>query len=299
MRLGLVCLFREEPIKFRQATATHLKKSPRAQQLSKLSELALHNAKALLQALQFCAQNGIGSFRVNSKILPLKTHPEVGYALQDLPKAQEIIKRFKAAGKFAQDNNLRTLFHPDQFVVLSSPRPDVVEKSLAEIEYQAEVANWINADVINIHAGGGYNDKTAALQRFAAATERLSPQARQLLTLENDDITYSPAELLPICHKLQIPLVYDVHHHRCLPDELSCNEATSAALKTWNREPLLHISSPKNGWETGACRPHHDYINLADFPQFWDNLPITVEVEAKAKELAVLQLKKELEARRK
>ncbi|MFO7896689.1 MAG: UV DNA damage repair endonuclease UvsE, partial [Candidatus Cloacimonadales bacterium] len=221
MRLGLVCLFRQEPIKFRQTTATHLKKSPRSQQLAKLTELALHNAESLLQAVQFCAQNGIGSFRVNSKILPLKTHPELGYDIWELPESAEIIKRFRAVGEFAQKHNIRTLFHPDQFVVLSSPRPDVVEKSLAEIEYQAQVATWINADIINVHGGGGYNDKAAALKRFAAAAQRLSGQARKLLSVENDDITYSPSELLPLCQKLQIPLVYDVHHHRCLPDELS------------------------------------------------------------------------------
>jgi len=60
----------------------------------------------------------------------------------------------------------------------------------------------------------------------------------------------------------------------------------------FKKEP---ISSPLNGWEKGNCRNHHDYINPSDFPEYWLNLDITVEVEAKAKELAVLKLKREIE----
>ncbi len=48
---------------------------------------------------------------------------------------------------------MRTTFHPDQFVIPNSPNPDVVKKSIAELEYKAQVARWVNADVINIHAG--------------------------------------------------------------------------------------------------------------------------------------------------
>mgnify|MGYP001136138329 CR=1 FL=1 len=88
--------------------------------------------------------------------------------------------------------------------------------------------------------------------------------------------------------------MYDVHHHRCLPDGSSVEATTELALGTWNREPLFHLSSPKNGWESGNPAHHHDYINADDFPVCWKNLDITVEVEAKAKELAVLKLMQDL-----
>jgi UV DNA damage endonuclease len=104
--------------------------------------------------------------------------------------------------------------------------------------------------------------------------------------------------LLPVCEKLKIPLVYDLHHHRCLPDTLSIKEATQKALKTWSREPLFHISSPLQPWENGNYRKHHDYINLKDFPVSWLKLAITVEVEAKAKELAILKLMREFDIKR-
>jgi UV DNA damage endonuclease len=102
-------------------------------------------------------------------------------------------------------------FHPDQFVVLNSPRLDVVEKSVQELEYQEQVAEWIGADVINIHGGGAYGDKPKALADFARNIDRLSSRVRKRLTVENDDKTYTPADLLPTCKTTGIPLVYDVH----------------------------------------------------------------------------------------
>jgi UV DNA damage endonuclease len=85
-------------------------------------------------------------------------------------------------------------------------------------------------------------------------------------------------------------LVYDVHHHRCNQDDLSIQEATEQAIGTWNRQPMFHISSPLEGWDGPKPRRHHDFIDLRDLPDCWRGRPLTVEVEAKAKELAALKL---------
>lgn len=293
-RLGLCCTFQDQPIKFVTTTVTAISKMKRPDALAKLSRLCLENVDALMSSLRFCATNNIGCFRVNSQILPVKTHPECGYEVTDLPYGNEIIRRFKECGKFVQKQDLRTCFHPDQFVVLNSPRADVVEKSILELEYQAEVAEWIEADVINIHGGGAYGDKQKALADFARTIDRLSSRVKSRLTVENDDKTYTPADLLPVCRTSGIPLVYDVHHHRCNPDELSIEEVTRQAMATWNREPMFHISSPLEGWEGPKPERHHDFIDVTDFPRCWRRKAITVEVEAKAKEVAVAKLFKEL-----
>ena len=252
------------------------------------------NAEALQTSLQFCADNGIGCFRINSQILPIKTHAEYGYGITDLPGCDEIVRRFQACGEFTKTNDIRTCFHPDQFVVLNSPRPDVVDRSIAELEYQSEVADWIGADVINIHGGGGYGDKPDALARFARNLQRLSHRVRTRLTVENDDTTYTPSDLLPMCRSEGLPLIYDVHHHRCNQDDISVEDVTEQAIATWDREPMFHISSPIEGWDGPKPRRHHDFINIEDFPKCWRDLEATVEVEAKAKEVAVLRLKKQL-----
>lgn len=297
IRLGLCCIFRDEPIKFRTTTAAAMKKLRRRGRLARLSEICLGNAEALLQALRYCSAHGIGCFRINSQILPLKTHPEVGYDLDDLPGGKQVLGRFRQCGDFARGNGLRTTFHPDQSVVLSSPRAEVVEQSIAELEYQAEVAEWVGADVINIHAGGAYGDKKAALGRLRRGLERLSDKVRRRLTLENDENSYTPADLLGFCMSMGLPPVYDVHHHRCNPDGLSVEEATSRAIATWDREPLFHISSPLEGWKGPQPQRHHDFINFRDFPKCWYSLDVTVEVEAKAKEVAIRRLRTALSKR--
>ncbi|MCA9031094.1 MAG: UV DNA damage repair endonuclease UvsE, partial [Planctomycetaceae bacterium] len=242
IRLGLCCTFSDQPIKFRNTTVKSISGMKRRDALVKLSTLCLANAQAVFDALRFCASNGIGCFRINSQILPIKTHAECGYDISELPQCEEIVEQFKKCRDLASTNDIRTCFHPDQFVVLNSPRPEVVDRSIAELEYQAEVAEWVGADVVNIHGGGAYGDKVAALDAFARNVSRLSERARSRLTLENDDVTYTPSDLLPLCQAEGIPLVYDVHHHRCRSDELSIDEATEQARSTWDREPLFHIS---------------------------------------------------------
>jgi len=268
---------------------------PREEALRKLSQICLDNADALNQSIEYCSANGIGAFRINSQILPLKTHPKAGYEVRDLPDARAIRSRFRACGRLARANDIRMLFHPDQFVVLSAVDPELTRRSAGELEYQAEVAEWVGADVINIHAGGGYGDKPAALARVEKAILRLPSAVRSRLTLENDDRVYTPADLLPLCERIGIPMIYDVHHHRCLPDGLSEEHVTRRALKTWNREPVFHISSPREGWTSKNQRPHHDYIQPEDFPACWRKLDITLEIEAKAKELAIKRLLENME----
>ena len=175
IRLGLCCLFRDQPIKFVTTTATAIGKMKRPDALAKLSRLCLENADALHVALQFCADNGIGCFRVNSQILPIKTHPTFGFEVDDLPEGDEIIRRLKKCGEFVRKHNLRTCFHPDQFVVLNSQRPEVIESSIRELEFQAEVAEWVGADVINIHGGGAFGDKEKALPTSPAASNASCP----------------------------------------------------------------------------------------------------------------------------
>jgi UV DNA damage endonuclease len=290
IRWGLCCLFKEEPIHFAIRQAAHLAKFDRHRQLTLLAETIVANGRALLAAIAYCSRNSIGAFRVNSRIFPLKTHPQAGYRLAELPEHGAIEQMYRQAGQAAAAENIRLTFHPDQFTLLSSPDDGVTRRSLDELRYHAEVAEFIGADVITLHGGGAYGDKPAALQRLATALEHLPHPIRSRLVLENDDRIYTPADLLPVCAATGIPFVYDVHHHRCLADGLTIEEVTARALATWSREPLFHLSSPRDGWQSANPRPHHDFIDPDDVPPCWLPLHITVEVEAKAKEVALRRL---------
>ena len=293
---GLCCIFRGEPIRFRRATAASLRPLPRPEQLRKLAALIRSNAENLKRAFERCAELQIGAFRINSELLMLATHADAGYRLEELPEADTLQKLFDEARIRADRLGVRRSLHPDQFVVLNSPDPRA--NSRAELEHQFLLAELCGATEINLHAGGVYGDKVAALDRLRREIDTLPEPLRQKLTLENDDRSYTPAELLPLCRELGIPFTYDVHHHRVNPDHLTIEEATRAAAETWRGRkipPHVHLSSPQLPWSTpGDHRPHAGWIDPADFPECWRDMDLTVDVEAKEKENAIAALRSAL-----
>jgi UV DNA damage endonuclease len=299
IRFGLCCQFVDAPIRFRTATHRYVWSLTPARRRTYLREIAAANAAALAAAVTACRSLGIGAFRINSQILPLGTHPRSGYTLERLDPAGAIAEAFRHAGEVARAQDVRLSFHPDQFVVLNSERPQVVGSAIEELEFQAGIAELVGADTIVLHGGSGAGGVGPALERLSRGLDRLSVRARSRVALENDDRLFTPAALLPVCHASAIPLVYDVHHHRCLPDGSSVEEATEAAAATWgDREPWTHISSPRDGWKSANPRPHADYIDPADVPRAWIARRMTMDVEAKEKERAVVRLMTDLRARR-
>jgi UV DNA damage endonuclease len=294
LRFGLCCIFRKEPIRFRQTTAKALKNLSDKERLEKLSKICLENANSLAKALAAVHRLGIGAFRVSSQFLPRYTHPEVGYTLNSLPHFESIVSSLEKVNQLREQWDIRLSFHPDQFVLLSSPSAEVTRKSIAELDYQAMLAEMIGADVVNIHAGGVYGNKKSALKRLRENFQYLPERVKSRLTLENDDVSYTVNDLLPLCQELDLPLVYDVHHHRCNHDSLSVQDATDACLQTWKAslrgEAYFHLSSPKNGWRDKNPKPHAEMIDLIDFPEEWIGLDATIDIEAKDKELAVVDV---------
>jgi UV DNA damage endonuclease len=293
IRWGLCCQFLDAPIRFRQATHRYVSALDASARRAYLSSIARANAIALAHAVERCHELGIGAFRITSQILPLATHPASGYTLDALDQADVIRGAMRAAGELARLRDVRLSFHPDQFIVLNSEHEHVVRMSLAELELQTEVADLIGADVLCLHGGGAAGGIPAALERLERGIDRLSPRARARIALENDDRTFAVHDLLPLCRRSGVPLTYDAHHHRCHPDGLSVECATSLAAETWaGREQWTHLSSPRDGYAPPANpRPHADYVNPADFPEAWIGRSMTIDVEAKAKERAVLAIK--------
>lgn len=298
MRLGLCCAFVAEPIHFRTTTARHAATLAPKRRRALLLQIARDNAATLARAVGWCAARGVGAFRVTSELLPLYTHPRFGYDLEALDPTGALGAALAAVAAQARRGEVRLSFHPDQFVVLGSARPDVVDGSIAELEYQATVAALIGAEQLTIHGGGAVGGKPAALDRLARGLDRLSDRARARIALENDDRVYTVEDLLPLCRAARVPLVYDLHHHRCNPDALDAEEALAAAAATWGRrEPWAHLSSPLGGWRAPNPRLHADFIAPRDLPPSWLARRLTVDIEAKAKERAVLRLKRWIAAR--
>ncbi len=291
IRWGLCCQFLDAPIRFRTATHRYVSGLSRGKARTYLRQIARDNAVALAEAVEHCHAHGIGAFRINSQVLPLATHPVSGYRLEQIDPKGEIHALFQAAGERARALDIRLSFHPDQFVVLNSVNPGVVTASQREIEHQAGVARLVGADTIVVHGGGAVGGVEAAVARLGRGIEGLSGEARALLALENDDRSFGPADLAPLCLSMGIRFVYDVHHHRCLPDAMTVSDATSLLRASWGaREPYAHISSPRDGWAGSNPRAHALRVDPADVPAEWAGLRMTVDVEAKEKDRAVLAL---------
>jgi UV DNA damage endonuclease len=293
VRWGLCCQFLDSPIRFRTATHRYcatLEPDSRAQYLG---AIVLANANALADAIVRCAELGIGAFRITSQMVPLATHPVSGFDLDDLPGAGAIHEALSAARSLSASHDVRLSFHPDQFVVLNSESQATVVSSVREMEHLARIAGLVGAEALTLHAGGGVGGEANALNRLARGIDLLSPQARALLALENDDRSFNPAALLPFCEREGIAFVYDVHHHRCHRDGLSVDEASERGAATWKgREPWMHVSSPRDGWSSTNPRSHAEFIDAADLPEEWMGKRMTIDVEAKAKERAVLDIKR-------
>ncbi|MBA3670561.1 MAG: UV DNA damage repair endonuclease UvsE, partial [Gemmatimonadaceae bacterium] len=132
-----------------------------------LRDIARDNASALAAAIERCVALGIGAFRMTSRLLPLTTHPASGYALADIDADGSIARAFAAAGDLARARDVRLSFHPDQFVVINSERPEVVSGSVRELNEQGALARLVGADVITLHGGGATGGLTAARDRLA------------------------------------------------------------------------------------------------------------------------------------
>jgi UV DNA damage endonuclease len=135
-----------------------------------------------------------------------------------------------------------------------------------------------------------YGDKESALQRWCDNFHLLDNNTKSRLTIENDDKTsaYTVSDLMFIHENTGIPIVFDYHHHSCHPDGMSHRDALTLAVSTWPKDitPAVHVSEPRDDKNP---RAHHDYIkNEVDTFGF----EIDVMMEAKAKELALLEYRK-------
>lgn len=257
-----------------------------------IRETYLANIDGVSDLLQRAVAAGIRFVRISSSVFPL--FDKVPRGLWD---NGEVVERLRAVGRFIVQHRLRVNTHPGQFVVLSSERDDVVDKSLIELDFHGWLFDQMGLDRspyygINVHGGkGGRPD------RLLAGIDRLSAAARERLTLENDEFAYSVEELAVVCRKSAVSMVVDVHHHSLNPGSLTTAQALDVGRSTWPAgvKPTTHLSNSRPEHleaSVGKRRIHSDYISTfqADLLALHVAGIVDVEVEAKAKNIAIKQL---------
>ncbi|KAF8867369.1 UvdE-domain-containing protein [Acephala macrosclerotiorum] len=185
-----------------------------------VEELCLANIRDLPKMLRWNDKYGIKFMRLSSEMFPFASHAEYGYKLT--PFASEALAE---VGKVVAELGHRVSTHPGQFTQLGSPRAEVIANAFRDLKYHDEMLSLLklpeqsNRDAVMIlHMGDTFGDKAATLERFKENYKGLSPSIKQRLVLENDDVSWSVHDLLPICEELNIPLCLDFHHHNIIFD---------------------------------------------------------------------------------
>lgn len=274
-----------------------IKRTFQAKGIKYAGELAEANLRDMIEIIKWNNQQGIKLYRMSSNMFPWMSE----YEISDLPNFKKIKGLLETAGKLAMDNGQRIGFHPGQFCVLPSPNPKVVENTIDELDKHAQILDMMGLPQnqtysMNIHLGGSYGDKEAAMQRFVENFKRLSKSAQNRLVLENDDkpAQYSVSDLYEIYKQIGTPITFDYHHHRCYEDPMSEEEALKLAASTWPKgiRQLCHYSSSKKLHEdsTAIIRAHADYLyeKIETY-----GMDLDIELEVKAKELALIKYKNE------
>ena len=182
--------------------------------------------------------------RISSDLLPAYTQDDWSYFWHRTDVRDYCDTNFKLIGDSARRSGTRLSMHPGQFTVLASDSPDVVNRSIAEFEYHADMARWMGYGQtfqdfkINVHISGRQGP-----EGIKRVIPRLSTEARNTLTIENDEISWgldSSLELINDC-----ALVLDIHHHWIKTGEyIEANDPRiSMVIDSWRgTRPVIHYS---------------------------------------------------------
>jgi len=309
----------QRPFNTRATTVAWLNRQSREDAEQRLWELMEHNIQSYYNLIEYVGDlpHGLRMVRLGSDCLPVYTEPTWSYFWRRGDVRQYAERAFAEVGALARRLDVRLSFHPGQFTVLASDNPDIVNRSIEEFEYHADMARWMGYGrsfqdfKINVHISGRQGP-----EGIKKALKRLSPEARNTITIENDEMCWgsdASIELVDHC-----ALVLDIHHewvregHYITPQ----SDRFKRIMDSWRgaRRPVIHYSLSREdllnlhpvtqrpdmaelldwGYKKQKLRAHSDYMwNTAcnDWAlEFWEHADIMTE--AKGKNLASMALYK-------
>lgn len=258
-RLGFACKFSrlnhkgevESVPEFntRTTTVAWLKRQSRAVAEHRLWELMKHNIESVRKTVQYLGtlDPELRMYRISSDVLPVYTEPNYQYFWR-LPDVIAYAERhFAEVGTVARKLDVRLSFHPGQFCCIASDNPNIVDRSIEEFEYHADMARWMGFGKtfqdfkINVHIAG-----RQGAEGIRRAYLRLSPEARNCITIENEEITHGLDSCLTLTDL--VPIVLDIHHHHIHtgeyiePDDIRVKQI----IDSWRGvRPVIHYSASR------------------------------------------------------
>lgn len=302
----------QRPLTEKMTTVAWLNRQTREDAEQRMWDIMVHNTQACLNLVNFVGElpRELRMVRLGSNQLPMYTEPTWRYFWQ-LPDVREFCETaFADVGAAARRQDVRLSFHPGQFTVLASDSDDIVNRSIEEFEYHADMARWMGFGQkfqdykINVHISGRKGP-----QGIKAALPRLSPEARNCITIENDECGWGLDASLELAKDLA--LVLDIHHHWVREGEyIDCrDDRVKRVIDSWRGvRPVCHYSVSREdymeahntstrpvmgslleaGYKKQKLRAHSDFFyNSAVNEWAWTFTDeFDVMCEAKAKNLA-------------
>lgn len=292
MLYGLCCIslkLKNQDFSFQTMTYKRFSSLPREDAVRILGERILNNLVVTNETIKFCSNHNY-VYRVSSDIFPLITYDEANVSLEDLPNHDEIQDEFDNIAETIASTKVRVSCHPSEFNVLASHNQKAVDKTITELNFYSSFFDRIglpaNYDApMNLHVHNKSGTHSEIIDRFIENFNRLDPNCKSRLVIENDDKIncWSVRELITHFHpKTNIPITFDYLHHKCHSDMLDEETAIKACHDTWHgHKPLFHYSESREG---NNPRAHADYAeNLFDTY----GLDFDVDMELKAKDYAI------------
>jgi UV DNA damage endonuclease len=266
-----------------------------------VKKLALHNLEDCIKLIEWNQEKGIHSYRMSSSMFPHLSNPSFSECDYSLDFARPLLYEI---GNKAYEYRQRLSMHPGQYNQIGALSEDVFQKTILDLRCHADILDIIEEDldfeenrgIICIHGGGMYGNKENTIERWCKNFYRLPENVRSRIAIENCEKCYNTADCLKISKRLNIPVIFDIHHYHCYKilhsdekDDRTIEKILKKVFKSWNRrglKPYCHISEQGKG----QIGHHSDYISkLPDcFLDIKDEF--TVDVEAKMKEKAIFKL---------
>jgi UV DNA damage endonuclease len=264
--------------------------------IKKLERIAISNLDNCLRLMKHNLASDITFFRLSSKLIPLANHE----ALAGWNYMNPLQEKLHEIRSFLKEHPMRIDFHPDHFVLLNSTKSNILKNSVKTLSMHKQLLEGMGIPLQNrcvLHVGGGHRNKEKSLEQFIHNWGYVPVDIQQMIMLENDDTVFNVEETLYLCEKLQIPLVFDLHHHLANHNTVEWEKSWDRIIGTWKNADLpikMHISSPKSEKD---FRSHAEYIDPDMFLQFLRKINGTVDeihcmIEAKKKDDALVQLMK-------
>ena len=329
-RIGFACKYMHEdqtqkkklleeiqrPLNTRSTTVAWLNRQTKEVAEERLWDICKHNIQSYYNLIKYVGglQNDLRMVRLGSDVLPVYTEPTWGYFWK-LPDVRKYCEQALApVGELARSLDVRLSMHPGQFTVLASDSDDIVNRSVEEFEYHVDVARWMGYGrqfqdfKINVHISGRKGPAG-----ILNVHPRLSPEARNTITIENDENSWGIDASLEL--RKHLALVLDIHHHWVKTGEyiLPTDDRFLRIIDSWRGvRPVIHYSVSREdilvdhdintlpdmeklleqGYKKQKLRAHSDYMwNNAvndwalSFRDYAD-----IMVESKAKNLASIKL---------